>query len=266
MLLQIQEKQKVLFIYIRGMERIKHIMKSGIKQVAMIAPDNRISNKISTEMKTKGPKCFSVVDSRTPLDEAHANVVVFSSDNEDLYTSNVLCREVAVPYIGDLEKLSGIIDYLNKLEGKMIRTKDAMRHASLSNFYKTREYINRLEESGLFLPVRELDLSSGKYTSRHTDIPYYYKGNNRTILAMRHLMSLGYYVNTARIDNHVIDIYAMLGKKRLAIIFGGYDELDGLKAIGGECVKIVINESRIMNFLNVTSYTFEEFMAQKNYC
>ncbi len=248
------------------MERVKHLLKNGIKKVAIISPDSRISHKFSTEIKTKGPKCFSIIDSRTPLNEDYANVVIFSSDNEDLYTSNVLCREVAVPYIGDLDKIPGIVDYLDNLEGKMVKAKDAMRYSSLSNFYKTREYISRLEESGLFLPVKEKDLTSGMYTSRHTTIPYYYKGTNRTILAMRHLMSLGYYVNTAWNDNHFIDIYAILGKSCLAIAFGGYDRLDALQLITGNCTKILISECRIMNFFNVTSYTFEEFMSQKTYC
>ncbi len=229
------------------MEHIKTILKNGIRNINLVAPDVRCSARVKERILGCGFRGLTLEEGREwKNDSLWCNMVCYSSKDEELITSHLLLMKIIGPLCLDGRCARDFYSELRSGAVFNISTKSFMRKFHLSSFYKARSIIESFASSGLFIPV------CGE-KGRICLIPYYYEGDDARVLAIRHLLSLGYEVSFS-----TSLIKARLGSSLLAVA----QDIDPLNTIQEKAAKILVSpQSPVINFSGIRSYTLESFLS-----
>ena len=190
------------------MERMKTILKSGVRSINLVAPDPRCSEAFRKELAASGIRGLVIEQSPRRRDEkSWCDLVVFSRRDRDLIVSHMLLSRVIMTtgLAGDVAR--AVYGEMCAAAPDPIALKPLMRRHRIGTFYRTREIVAAFASSGLFLP---LDGDDGRVRL----IPYFYDGSDERVLAARHLMELGY---STRLEGDVFK--ATLGTSSLTVGF-----------------------------------------------
>ena len=233
------------------MEHVKTILKNGIRNINLVAPDVRCSSRAREKILSFGFKGLTLIEGREwKNDSGWCNMVCYSSKDEELITSHLLLMKIIGPHCLDSRCARDFYHELRTGDVLNISSKSLMRKLGITSFYKARSIITSFASSGLFIPV-------GGEKGRRGLIPYYYDGNDVRILVIRHLLSLGYEVTfTPSL------IKARLGSSFLAV----GEDIDSLNSINGKVSKILISpDSPVINFSSIRSYTLHSFLSSSTF-
>ena len=213
------------------MERIRTILKSGVHNINLVAPDRRCTSRFRTELMKSSYKGLVIEETENlKADRKWCDLVVFSPNDEDLVSSLILLERIICPHGLSGSQARRLYETLARSALSPVCAKTIMREHRTGT------------SCGLFIPVTSAD---GKLYL----IPYYYCLNDPAVLVVRHLMSLGWSVS---LDLPVIS--ARLGSLCLSLAF----ELAGLQHAQGR--KILICEQPVLNFSAIRSYTLASFL------
>lgn len=230
------------------MERIKTILRSGIRNINLVAPDARLTSRFREELIKSSPRSLSVeAGQQIKADASWCNLVCFSSRDEHLISTHIIFDSLVCAHS---LKGSVALDLYEKLRtdcASPLSCKALMRSFPLGGFYKTRSIINTLSTSGLFFPVAG---SRGRLYL----IPYYYDRKDERILIIRHLLSLGCSVG---VDDEVIK--ASLGERSLTV---GWD-ISGINRTFPQGAKILITSHPVVNFSGIRCLSLSAFLESK---
>lgn len=229
------------------MEHVKTILKSGIRNINLVAPDVRCSSRAKERILSCGFKGLTLMEGcEWKSDSGWCNMVCYSSKDEELITSHLLLMKIIGPHCLDSRCAHDFYHELRTGDVLNISSKSLMRRLGIGSFYKTRSIIGSFATSGLFIPVE------GE-KGRRGLIPYYYNGSDVRILIIRHLLSLGYEVTFSPTL-----IKARLGSSFLA----AGEDIDSLNSIQEQVSKILISpQSPVINFSGIRSYTLTSFLS-----
>ena len=215
------------------MEHVKTILKNGIRNINLVAPDVRCSSRAREKILSFGFKGLTLIEGREwKNDSGWCNMVCYSSKDEDLITSHLLLMKIIGPHCLDSRCARDFYHELRTGDVLNISSKSLMRKLGITSFYKARSIITSFASSGLFIPV-------GGEKGRRGLIPYYYDGNDVRILVIRHLLSLGYEVTFTP---------------------------SLLNSINGKVSKILISpDSPVINFSSIRSYTLHSFLSSSTF-
>lgn len=225
------------------MERIRTILKSGVHNINLVAPDRRCTSRFRTELMKSSYKGLVIEETENlKADRKWCDLVVFSPNDEDLVSSLILLERIICPHGLSGSQARRLYETLARSALSPVCAKTIMREHRTGTFYRTREILASFSSCGLFIPVASAD-------RKLYLIPYYYCLNDPAVLVVRHLMSLGWSVS---LDLPVIS--ARLGSQCLSLAF----ELAGLQHAQGR--KILICEQPVLNFSAIRSYTLASFL------
>lgn len=231
------------------MERMKTILKSGVRSINLVAPDPRCSEAFRKELAASGIRGLVIEQSPRRRDEkSWCDLVVFSRRDRDLIVSHMLLSRVIMTtgLAGDVAR--AVYGEMCAAAPDPIALKPLMRRHRIGTFYRTREIVAAFASCGLFLP---LDGDDGRVRL----IPYFYDGSDERVLAARHLMELGY---STRLEGAVFK--ATLGTSSLTV---GFD-IDSINLRHRTGDKVMIHPSSpVINFSRIRTYTLDSFLSAR---
>ena len=231
------------------MKFLKNLFKFSVRSLSFAAPHSSLYPSFDN-LNLSITKCKEIASEGV-------TVVLFSEENEDLITAHALYNYVLMPFIPDSDKVPLLYDHLRQSAGNALSFREIIRKTEIKSHVTAKEYVRRFISSGLFFSIEDRENSSKRFL-----LPYYYKGNNERLLAVRHLLSLGYSVKTITLKDSSYALYATLNSHTLAICFLSENVLDNFIFIGEVESRVIITSGeRIVNFSGIKSQTLAEFTA-----
>lgn len=229
------------------MERIRAILRSGVRNINLVAPDRRCTRHFKSELDRGGFGRINVEEDCSPRSDASwCDLVVYSGRDEALVRDHVLLSRVIYPNGIRADVACALYEELRSQALCPVSVKALMRKYRLGTFYQSRAIVKSFCSSGLFMPLCSDD-------GRLRLLPYYYDGRDRMALVCRHLLSLGY-----RLTSSQGLIQASLGHTGLLVGLS-LDELNGSPLAGK---RILISDEGVkVNFCDVRSCTLDAFLA-----
>lgn len=225
------------------MDKISAILRTGVKDIRLVAPDPRCSQAVRAEVIRSGFRLIRLSEGvcQAVTDPSSCNLVCYSTKDEAILTSHCLMTRV-MPFSNlAASQVRGLYEWLCARGCEPVSIKAMMRDCGINNFYKAREVFSLFANSGLFCTV-----------GRQRLLPYYYKGSDRLCLVVRHLLSLGWDV--------VVEggaLKAAMGRSHMVV---GFD-MDEVAAIrDGEAAILICGQRPYINFCGMRSYTMESFL------
>lgn len=231
------------------MERMKTILKSGVRSINLVAPDPRCSEEFRKKLAESGIRGLKIEQTSIARGEGTwCDLVVFTGRDRDLLLSHLILSHVIMSTALAGQTAREIYDDLASSGIRPIHLKPLMKRHRIGTFYRTREIVAAFASSGLFLPLPSDD-------GRVRMIPYFYDGYDVKVLVARHLMELGYSI---RLEGDVFK--ATLGTSCLTV---GFD-IDSINLSHRRGDKVMVHPaSPVINFSRIRTYTPEAFLAAR---
>lgn len=252
-----------LFPLITCMSTIKLFYASGKKTLNLIAPHESLSEKQYLAL-TPRLRCPANIKRSATLSktEDDMNKVVFSQKNKELVKSYAIYNTVLNPDLGEAERLESLYSFLFQSAGRKLSLREAMRRSDIPNRLKVKEYIDRFERAGLFLPLPAIDLTTGQIFERQRMyLPYYYEGGNERLLLASKLFSFGF--NVCYPLQEEFEVYAYCSSIRVIIASGRSTEV--FNSLSPTIRRILISDEPVVNFSGIRSYSLSAFMREENF-
>ena len=147
-----------------------------------------------------------------------------------------------------------ILKYIKDHINNVLSFKALMKVSKVGNFYKLRTLIDELINSGLVIALSNYDIKNQKPGSLLYLYPYFYTGEDKLYICIRHLLSLGYRVYRS----DTVDIIAIFNDKRYFININA--DLDSFAQLINDEEKILITEKPQVNFSKIKNYSLSEFL------
>lgn len=225
------------------MDKISAILRTGVKDIRLVAPDPRCSQAVRAEVIRSGFRLIRLSEGvcQAEAGPSSCNLVCYSAKDEAILTSHCLMTRV-MPFSNlDASKVRGLYEWLCARSCEPVSIKTMMRDCGIGNFYKARELFKLFSNSGLFCTVGRQHL-----------LPYYYKGCDRLSLVVRHLLSLGW---EAVVEGGAVR--ASMGRSHMVV---GFD-MDEVAAIrDGDAAILICGQRPYINFCGMRSYTLDSFL------
>ena len=140
------------------MERIRTILKSGVHNINLVAPDRRCTSRFRTELMKSSYKGLVIEETENlKADRKWCDLVVFSPNDEDLVSSLILLERIICPHGLSGSQARRLYETLARSALSPVCAKTIMREHRTGTFYRTREILASFASCGLFIPVASAD-------------------------------------------------------------------------------------------------------------
>lgn len=231
------------------MERIKTILKSGVRKINLVAPHSRLTAALRQEIAASPFKGLCLDETRMmKTSDDWCNIVAFSRRDEELVASYAILNSIVYTCQIPGSRAQDIYSELKANPLEPIYCKAIMRRHGIGTFYSARKIVAAFAQCGLFFPIESSD-------GRLRMLPYYCESREEHIQIARHLLSLGY---APILEGSLMR--ARLGRGTLVV---GHD-IDSINSAAPAGVKILISpDSPVLNFSAIRSFTLEDFLETK---